>query len=417
MGGLIQDIELSGSELPKLAALRQKGRQSFLEQGLPTAKTESFKYTRIRELGGDDFIIESQVENCCHHDCHCHNKHSLPFDAYEIHFCNGILTQDHFHLPSGIEAMSLLDALFDDEANGFLNKNFDMSQLPFAALNTAYLEQGIYLRIEKNYKTDKPIALIYHTRGTPKTFNNIHNIIIVEKGARAEVTEYFHYSGAEKSEYFNNIVNEFYIGRNAKLNYYKVQNEAYKAHHIALNAVRVKESGYFNSFCLQKGAQLARHETKISLRENLAQADVYTVYSMGGWATIDTTTDIEHLAPRTKSNQLIKGVIGGQAKGVFQGKIHIAPNAVQTEGFQLHRALLTSDLAEVDVKPELEIFADDVKCSHGATSGELDADQIFYLRSRGISEEDAKQLLTQAFIKEAFDKINDEQIRNWIQAF
>ena len=136
---------------------------------------------------------------------------------------------------------------------------------------------------------------------------------------------------------------------------------------------------------------------------------------MNGWATLDTTTDIEHLVPQTTSSQLIKGVVGGDAKGVFQGKIHIAPNAVQTEGTQLHKALLLSDTAEIDVKPELEIFADDVKCSHGAASGELDEEQLFYMQSRGISREDAKKMLIDAYLEDVFARIENENLRAWFK--
>lgn len=414
MGSLIQDIELSGAELPKLAGLREKGRQSFLKQKLPTAKTEAYKYTRVRELEADDFVIPAYTECRCNATCHCHEKSALPFDAYEINFCNGILVHDHFHLPEGIEAVSLLNAIFDNETGTYLNKSFDMDKLPFAALNTAYLEQGLFLRIHKDFTPEKPIALIYHTDGTPKTFNNIRNIFILENGATAEIIEYFYYKGEPKSEYFNNIVNEIYIGRNASLHYYKIQDEALKAAHIALNSVHIKENGNFESFCLQKGANLSRHETKTMLRESKANAVINAVYAMNGWATLDITTDIEHLAPQTFSNQLVKGIVGGQAKGVFQGKIHIAPDAVKTEGYQLHKALLLSDSAEVDVKPELEIYADDVKCSHGAASGELDPEQMFYLRSRGLEEKQAAELLINAFISEVFEKIRNPQIRDWI---
>ena len=143
---------------------------------------------------------------------------------------------------------------------------------------------------------------------------------------------------------------------------------------------------------------------------------VNAVYLMNGWATIDTTTDIEHLSPNTKSQQLVKGVVGGNAKGVFQGKIHIAPNAVKTEGRQLHKALLLSDDAEIDCKPELEIYADDVKCSHGAASGELDEEQLFYMRSRGIDEDEARQILVEAFLDDVLLKVDSEPVRNWLKS-
>lgn len=426
MDSLIRDINLAGSNIPRLEALREKGRRSFLAQGLPGAKTEAWKYTRVRDLAAGGFIPaageghaggQNLHRTCPADNCGCCESAIMPFAAYEIKFCNGYLTDGHFHLPEGVEAMTLLQAIEDSEAFACLNKNFDMDQLPFAALNTACLEQGIFLRIARDTCPDKPIVLISHTDGKCKHIANIRNVIVLENGARAVIAEYFYCSGAVKAEYFNNLVNEIYIGRHAGLEYYKVQNESFKASHIALNAVCLKENGIYKSFCLQKGANLARHETRVMLQERHAEAVINAAYIMNGWATLDTTTNIEHLAPETYSRQLVKGVVGGQAKGVFQGKIHIAPDAVKTEGFQLHKALLLSDQAEVDVKPELEIFADDVRCSHGAASGEPDAEQLFYLRARGISEEDARQILVRAFIDDVINQAKNDNIRSWLQSF
>ncbi len=418
MSGLLQHIELSGADLPRLEALRQKGRAAFETCGLPTAKTEAWKYTRVRVLENADFVIGSDQGNstcCCEHDG-CHHQ-ELPFPAYEIHFCNGRLTDDHFNLSDGLEVMNLLDAVRDAECTDYLNKSFELTLYPFAALNSAYLEQGVFVRIAQQTVLDKPLALIYHTQGGIKRLSNIRNLIVLENGAKAQLLEYYHYSGEQKSEYFNNIVNEIYIGRQAFLGHYKVQDEAFKAVHIANNFVRVKAESRYEALCLQKGADLARHETHVCLREEKASAVVNAVYLMNGWATIDTTTDMEHLAPDTCSSQLVKGVIGGQAKGVFQGKIHIAPKAVKTQGYQLHKALLLSNEAEVDVKPELEIYADDVKCSHGAASGDLDAEQMFYLRSRGIAEEEAQKLLIRAFAEEPFDLSGPADLLNRMKEF
>ena len=227
--------------------------------------------------------------------------------------------------------------------------------------------------------------------------------------------EYYHYAGEVKSRYLLNQINEIFIAADAVVNHYKYQNEAFKANHIALHAVEQQSGSQYNAFCLQKGANIARNETKIRLLGREARARVDAAYLMNGWATIDTTTDIEHLEPETYSSQLVKGVVGGDAKGVFQGKIHIAPHAVKTEGTQLHKALLLSDSAEIDVKPELEIFADDVKCSHGAASGELDEEQLFYMQARGIGRDEAKQLLIDAYLEDVFCRIASEPIRCWLQ--
>ena len=182
-----------------------------------------------------------------------------------------------------------------------------------------------------------------------------------------------------------------------------------------MNAVRAEQNASYKSFTLQTGANVARNETFVRLVAEQAAAEVDAAYIMNGWATIDTTTDIEHLSPCTYSQQLVKGVVGGDAKGVFQGKIHIAPQAIKTEGRQLHKALLLSDKAEIDAKPELEIFADDVKCSHGAATGELDEEQLFYMQSRGIGREEARRILIDAYLDDVISKIEDEKVAAWIK--
>ena len=244
-------------------------------------------------------------------------------------------------------------------------------------------------------------------------FYNLRNLIVVETGAKAQILEHYHYCGKEKSRYFINVVNEIYVGREAQLSHYKLQDDAFKSCHISLSAVQVKANGRYENFCCQKGADIGRNEVVVKLLEDGAFAKVDAAYKMSGWATIDTTTDIQHMSPNTHSEQLVKGVVDGDSKGVFQGRIHIAPNAQQTEGKQFHQALLLSDNAEIDVKPELEIFADDVKCSHGAASGELDSEQLFYMRSRGIDAKEAKQILVEAFLDDVLLRISDDNTREW----
>lgn len=469
MAGLLQNVKLFGEYIPWFQALRDKGQVSFKAQGVPTAKTEEWKYTKPRDLNADDFVIapsnfleelraESEETCGCHHecrcgedchcqdenmhDCHCgeddsqaqchchgddcrcgHNHHELnlnyqiPFDAYQIHFVNGKFIPIFPALPRGVEVITLMEAVLIEEAKDYLGKILDLERHPFAALNTAYMEEGIFIRVNKNVKLDKPIMIINHTEvGEENLFFNLRNLIVLESGAEAELIEWYKYAGAQKSRYFVNVVNEIMLGKGAKLNHYKWQDDAFKANHLSMSAVKQKADSQYHNFCLQKGADIGRNEVKVRLTDENAFAEINAAYIMSGWATLDTTTDIEHLSPQTFSEQLVKGVVNGDAKGVFQGKIHIAHDAVKTEGRQLHKALLLSDTAEIDVKPELEIFADDVKCSHGAASGELDEQQLFYMQSRGISLEDAKQILIDAYLEDVIVKIDNAGVREWIKA-
>ena len=404
-----------GSSIPWLKNFRDKGQEAFEKTGVPLPKTEAWKYTKPMRFFSEDF-------NYNPHGIEKFDKTSLPvlpFEAYQIIFENGVLQSIDETLPQEVTALPLIEALmFQKEVPVRLGKTFDMMKHPFAALNTAYLNEGIYLEIPQGFVLDKPVVLIYHVSAEDdRMMYNLRNFIHADEASQAHIIEYFFYNGAVKSCYFTNIVNEILIEPSAFVTHHKIQAEAFKSAHIALNSVKISGNGNYKSFCLQTGADMARNETKVVLAEEGASAQVDAAYMMNGWATLDTTTDIEHLAQNTISNQLVKGVIGGQAKGVFQGKIHIAPRAIKTQGYQLHKALLLSDEAEVDVKPELEIFADDVKCSHGAACGQLDEEQLFYMQSRGIGREDAKQLLIDAYLNDVIAKVDDEKIGAWIKSF
>ncbi len=412
MENLFKEIELLGSEIPWLKEKRTAGRNAFLSQGIPTAKTEAWKYTKPNRFLGEEFLYNPRGKIDTPN-----GELSLPFTDYRICFENGVFNPFNSNLPQGIEILPLIEALIlKSSVREKTGKLADINKHPFAALNQAYLNEGVFINIDSNVNITKPISIVYHVScDVPNSLYNMRNVIVVGENASVELCEYFCYDGDVKSVYLTNVVNEIYILRNAKLNHYKAQNEAFKAGHIALNAVEVLTGGEYNSFCLQKGADMGRNESQIFLSEENAFAQVNAAYIMNGWATLDTTTDIRHIKPHTKSSQLIKGVVGGQAKGVFQGKIHIAPQAIKTEGYQLHKAMLLTDEAEVDVKPELEIFADDVKCSHGSACGQLDAEQLFYMRSRGINEETAKQLLIDAYLNDVIAKVDNENIANWIK--
>ncbi len=441
MAGLIQNIELFGADFPRLEGLREKGRAAFR---LPTPKTEAWKYTRLHTLKAEDFAVpaskfiaefedesgDEDAAESCHcgkdgcdgHHCngHCHGpdrRLDLPFNAWQLHFYNGQFVPIYPALPRGVEVMTLMEALLNGEENHLLGKYIELNDYPFAALNTAYLEEGLFIRIGRGVRLERPLMLINHTDcGEINQMTHMRFLVVAEEEAAADLLEYYHYSGEAKSRYFNNIVSEIYLGTGAVLNHCKLQDEAFKAVHIALTTVQVRGGGVYNGFCLQKGADLGRNETRVRLVDREAKAEVNAAYVMNGWATLDTTTDIEHLAERTFSSQLIKGVVGGEAKGVFQGKIRIAPDAQETEGRQLHKAILLSDNAEVDVKPELEIYADNVKCSHGAACGELDQEQLFYMRSRGIGEDEARRILIDAYLDDVIGRVQNPEIREWFRS-
>ena len=413
MNNLLQNTELLANDNLSLLSLRKNGADIFAKNGLPTKKSENWKYTSLRALERDDYVVDTS--DCDHTNCH-HDKSTLPFNAYEINMCNGKICHLPHDLPKGLIICTLLEAFFEYDIKKKINLHIDINEHPFCALNTAYLEQGIYVEVAKNTQINCPIAIIHKSHCDDKNmFMNIHNLIILGADSSLDLIEYYHHEGIEKSDYLLNIVNEINLNKGAHLNHIKIQIDAFYANHIAYNSVILKENSIYNGFCLQKGANIGRNETKAELAGDKAKFVLNGAYIMNGWALIDTTTDIRHLCANTASEQVLRGVIDGKAHGVFCGKIHIAPNADKTEGKQLHKALLLSNEAEVDYKPELEIFADDVKCSHGATCGELDKEMLFYMKSRGISEDEAKKMLTDAYLCETFNNICNEEYISWIK--
>ncbi|MBR6327493.1 MAG: Fe-S cluster assembly protein SufD [Alphaproteobacteria bacterium] len=397
MQELLKNIVWLEDDNPVLFAWHQKGRAAFKE--FPTKKTEAYKYTPVSEALTPEMLnVKSHVK-----DDHCdHGAHHLPFDAYEFCFCDGHLHR-HFHAGDNIEVLPIDEAVKTNEIGAYFAK-IDLAQYPFAALNTAFLKEGLFIRIHKT--PQKPIVFLYHNKNGG--FKNIRNVIVADKGVKAEWVEVFE---GKNEAYFLNIVNEIFVLNEAKLTHHKLQHEGEKAVHIALSDAHVKEGGQYQSYTFEKGGKLVRNETHVMLNQENALARVNAAYHLLGNCHIDTTTNVEHLSENTRSDQMVRGVIDDKGHGVFQGKIHIAPDAQKTEGYQIHKALLLSDEAKVDVKPELEIFADDVKCSHGATSGDLNQDEIFYLESRGIDETSARQVLINAFLQAAFDGVENQDIK------
>lgn len=409
---LVQEVELWGSDIPWLAGLREKGVKAFIKQGLPSAKTEAWKYSYFKE----ETLNEPKFNNLPQHGCckeHCHYD-DLPFEAIKVIYCNGKLHGDDFEKERGLTIKPLVEAIYDGDIKPYLNKSFDEEKFPFAALNTAYLEQGLFIIVERGTVLEKPIFICYHNHGQENNLLCIRNVVVCESATKATVFEYF--DGSGQAQYLQNVVNEFYIARDAELDHVVLQKESINAHHIVLNSVEVKENGQYMALCAQNGSYLSRQESYIKLLQKGAKAQVNGVYQLSVDGVVcDTTTNILHLAPQTYSDQLIKGVAKNAGIGVFQGQIHIAKGAEQCEGYQLHRALLLNDKAEIDCKPELEIFADDVKCSHGAASGDLDQDQLFYLVSRGIDEKSARQILIESYLDEVLNKITDSKIKNFVK--
>jgi len=392
-----------------LIDFRKSGVKNFVDQDIPNTKIEDWKYTKVNSLKSDNFSYSNIKADLGS------RKIDLPhIDAYNIYIINGIpnlSVSDIEILPDFLNVLTIKEALNyrEEEYKSLLGSLTDNSKYPFIALNDAYLNNGLFIKACANNRLNKPIHIIYVNNGENEIFSNIRNIVKIEHNTEISIIESY-VSIDNKAKYFNNIVSEVVLDNDSKLNYYKLQNESENACHISYMQTDLDKSSKLNNFTLQKGSALSRVENKIKLNESEAEANFSTAYFADKKQLLDTTCLIEHNAAHTNSNQFVKGVIDDEARGVFQGKVYVAKDSQKIEGNQLHKALLLSSKAEVDCKPELEIYADDVICSHGATAGELDEEQLFYLQSRGVDKEQAIKILVGAFLDDVIEKIEDDNL-------
>lgn len=406
---LVKDVELFLDDKPNVYALRERARKVVEDMAIVSKKNESWKFTDVSDIFKANFdILCDSCNHECGEQCSCGCEQSLDNCFIKVRFCGGKLHVEEYSLPRGVRIVGLPEVLFEGEYKPYIFKAFDLEKHVFGALNGMYLEQGIVIEVDKGVKCSKPLVISYNNDEAKGKQVNIHNIILLNKEAELEVVENFGAKG--DGSYFLNVVNEIYLKEKSVCKHYKVQNESIEAYHIALNAVMVYGNAKYKQFYSAKGAKISRNETKIDLLESGGEAEVYTMYKAKKDQLIDVTTNVYHRVCETKSNQYAKAVMEEGSKACFQGKVLIDRDAVLSVGNQLHKALYLSDGAELYCKPELEIYADDVKCSHGASSGEIDKEQLFYLTSRGIGVDEALDLLIKAHLDEVLDYVENKQI-------
>lgn len=319
-------------------------------------------------------------------------------------------------LPAGVRVMDLQSAWREDPSvlERHLSKVAAFDQSAFTALNTAFMYDGAVIRIAADTVVQQPIHLIFVSTGAlgghvayPR------NLILAERHSKATVIE--SYVGLGDVEYFTNAVTEVVVRPGATLTHLKMQRESERAYHVGSIQVRQERDSHFVSFSFATGAALSRTDIHTVLDGEGSGATLDGVYMVGGTQHVDHQTRIEHSQPNTFSREHYKGILDGASHGVFNGKVYVHPQAQKTDGKQENNALLLSDKARIDAKPELEIFADDVKCTHGSTVGRLDELSLFYMKSRGISSELARKLLTYAFAAGVIENIEVEAVRKELQ--
>ena len=319
-------------------------------------------------------------------------------------------------LPEKVIICDLAKAI--ENNNDLLNKHItryaDNNVSPFTALNTAFVQHGTLIYLPAKTVIDKPINLLYLSKKQSNPFAaHPRNLIVMEEHTEATVIE--SYIGLDDADYFTNAVTEVSLAAGARLQHYKIQQESLNSYHIGNLNVMQKQDSYLESHSISLGGSLVRNDIHGQLAAEGAEIILNGLYMTDGNQHVDNHTRIDHLKPNTHSLENYRGVLNGKSRAVFNGKVIVHKNAQKIEAHQNNANLLLSDDAEIDTKPELEIYADDVKCSHGATVGQLDKNMLFYLRTRAIDNETAKSLLTFAFAEEVISKIKLPSVRNRLE--
>lgn len=407
------------SELPWLRALRQTALDQFATLGFPTKRTEEWKYTNVapildgafqpaeRTIGG---LTREHLAREKFADLQCSNR---------LVFVNGFFSEELSSvgaLPAGVKVASLARVLenADEAAGSHLGRYARSDGHPFAAVNTALFQDGALVEVPKGCIVEEPIlvVLIAMPDGRPVA-SHPRNLYLLGANSQATIIESFLSIGDDA--HFTNAVSELVLAEGAVLEHYKLQQENEAAFHVAtVQAIQERDSR-FVSHNVTFGGAMTRNDFHVVLDAEGADCDLGGLFVTTGKQHIDNQTTIDHAQPNCTSHELYKGILGGQGVGIFNGKILVREDAQKTRAAQNNNNLLLSEDAVINTKPQLEIYADDVRCQHGATVGQLSQEALFYMRSRGIKKDEAVDLLTYAFAGEIFDSMNWVTVRSRLE--
>ncbi|HTL82567.1 MAG TPA: Fe-S cluster assembly protein SufD [Bacteroidia bacterium] len=400
--------------LPSLSGdskLRREAADYFREKGFPTKKWEDYKYVNPESILRKGLSFRNdKVRGVTENDL---KEFTLVPNAATIILVNGKYVSHSKDLPKGVIIKDISDAIVsDDAAKKHYGKYALHSSDPFIALNTAMMNSGAFIHIDKNVKADRPVHIIHIANNEVSSFHQSRVLIVAEPGSEASVIESYESIGPVKT--FTNALTEVYVGANAKLDHYRLQNEGEAGQQVNTSNAHVCGDALYNTYTFTLGGNFIRNNLNIVFSGKNGEAHLYGLYPMKNAQIVDNHTVVDHAVPNCMSNELYKGVIDGKASATFNGKIYVRPDAQKTNAFQTNRNILLSDDATINTKPQLEIYADDVKCSHGTSTGKVDEDAMFYLRARGIGEASARALLIRAFAGEVVEKVKIEELKNFI---
>ncbi|MBN1479051.1 Fe-S cluster assembly protein SufD [candidate division KSB1 bacterium] len=410
---------LNGESKTPLHAIRKEAIDWFSDHGFPTMRQEEWRFTNVSAIGEIDFKTGiPKVEDIAPTDL---SPYVINNDYNRLVFVDGCffagLSRTE-NLPDGVTVKSLQEAMLTDQEviQKNLTKHAKIDENGFVALNTAFFKDGAFIHVSKNSLYEQPIHLIYlMTEKSKESVVFPRNLIVAEQNSQISFIE--NYISLSDTLYFMNPVTEVVAGENAVVHHYKIQQDSLNAFHTSLMQVYQERSSNYTSHNYAFGGSIVRNDIKTMLDGEGIECTLNGLYLARGTQLIDNHSVIEHAKPHCNSRELYKGILDNQARAVFSGKIQVFPDAQKTDAIQSNQNLILSEEATVDTKPQLEIYADDVKCTHGGTVGQINKDGIFYLRARGISADMAKNLMIQAFAGEVTDRLKGESLKEHIVTF
>jgi len=412
--------ERPGDAREWLAALRRDAAASFARTGLPHTRLEDWKYTSVKPIAKRDFARADAQQATT--DAGPIEALRIPgIDARRLVFVNGHFAaalSDAGDADDAVRVRSLAAVLAEDPdtLQHRLGATAPSDFSGFTAMNTAFADDGAVVEIGADQRADYPIELLFVSTAQASPVA-VHPRVIIDTAHHGEATVIEHYVGLDEARNLTNAVTEATLAEGARLSHYRIQRESRKGYHIGSLHVQQAGNSRLEQHNVAIGGQLVRTDINTALNAEGAETLFNGLYLANGRQHVDTHTRINHNQAHTSSEEAYRGILDDHARGVFNGRVYVAPQAQKTTAYQSNDNLLLSGRAEIDTKPELEIYADDVICTHGATVGELDTQALFYLRTRGVDAETARGLLLYAFAEASIERMGLEGLREWLQGF
>ena len=404
-----------------ISQIRKEGFRTFNKAGLPGFKNEEWKYTRISDLFKKEYQLP---EDEIHAEITASDVDAVRLpgfeNANELVFANGKFMPALSTLRSSGSQLVVLPleeaakGIYKELVEEHLNKSSLFIRDGIHALNTSFIYGGVFIYVNKNEVLNHPVYL-YHIADARDNHTLVQprSSVFVDKSAKLQIVENYTTLGAMDS--FTNEVIEIIVDTNAIVEYYKIQSDLNTASQVGTTHIRQIGKSYVHTFTVSLNGGMIRNNTDIIMEAAGNEAHMYGLYLLKGRTHVDNHTLVDNTKPNCFSNEFYKGIVDERATGVFSGKIFVRPDAQKTNAYQSNKNILLSDNATVNTKPQLEIFADDVKCSHGCTVGQLDEEALYYLRTRGIGKEHAQSMLLQAFAADIVEQIKHEPLRKYVE--